>query len=81
MDLIILSVNLDALNPEGMTSMLQDMRAKRKTEVEMFAGVVSKLGKKHEIPTPVNDMLYELIKAKEKINLIYYDSKEKVTEG
>lgn len=58
---------LDALNPDGMTSMLQDMRAKRKTEVEMFAGVVSKLGKKHEIPTPVNDMLYQLIKAKEKM--------------
>ena len=58
---------LDALNPDGMTSMLQDMRGKRKTEVEMFAGVVSRLGKKHKLPTPVNDILYQLIKAKEEI--------------
>jgi len=61
---------LDALNPEGMTSMLQDMRAKRKTEAEMFAGVVSRLGKKHRVGTPVNDMLYQLIRAKEEMNKI-----------
>ncbi len=61
---------LEALNPEGMTSMLQDMKAKRKTEVEMFAGVVSGLGKKQKVLTPVNDMLFELIKAKEKMNEI-----------
>ncbi len=56
---------LRELNPKGLTSMLQDMRAKRKTEVEMFAGVVRKLGKQYSYPTPVNDMLYRLIKAKE----------------
>lgn len=59
---------LDALNPSGMTSMLQDMRGKRKTEVEMFSGVICELGKKHGVQTPVNDLLFQLIKAKEKMN-------------
>jgi len=58
---------LDALNPSGMTSMLQDMRAKRKTEVEMFSGVVCQLGKKHKVATPVNEMLFQLIRAKEEL--------------
>lgn len=56
---------LQDLAPEGLTSMLQDMRAKRKTEVDMFAGVVRSLGNKHGYPTPVNNVLYHLIKAKE----------------
>lgn len=58
---------LEDLNPDGMTSMLQDMRTKRKTEVDMFAGVICSLGNKHNIPTPVNEMLYEMIKAKEEM--------------
>lgn len=61
----------DALNtlskmcPEGKTSMLQDVLAKRKTEVDMFAGTIIELGKKHNIPTPYNEMM------KEKIELIH----------
>jgi 2-dehydropantoate 2-reductase len=35
---------LFGLNPEGRTSMLQDVEAHRKTEVEMFAGKVIELG-------------------------------------
>ena len=55
---------LEALNmmcPEGKTSMLQDVEAGRKTEVDMFAGVMIELGKKHNIPTPYNKVLKELI--------------------
>ena len=54
---------LEALNmmcPEGKTSMLQDVEAGRKTEVDMFAGVMIELGKKHNIPTPYNKVLKEL---------------------
>jgi 2-dehydropantoate 2-reductase len=47
--------------------MLQDVEAKRKTEVEMFAGKVIELGKKHGIPTPINQTLYRLIKVIEQI--------------
>ncbi|BFL48660.1 ketopantoate reductase family protein [Lactonifactor longoviformis] len=52
---------LGRLNPEGMPSMRQDTKAKRKTEVELFSGTLRKLGKKHQIPTPVNNWLYEKI--------------------
>jgi 2-dehydropantoate 2-reductase len=53
---------LSTLSPQGKTSMLQDVEAKRKTEVEMFAGKVIKLGKKYSIPMPINQTLYRLIK-------------------
>ncbi len=51
------------LSPTGRTSMLQDIEAKRKTEVEMFAGKIIELGKKHSVATPVNTVLFRAIKA------------------
>lgn len=53
--------NFDKMMPEGKTSMLQDVESKRKTEVEMFAGTVIELGKKHNINTPYNKILKEMI--------------------
>jgi len=53
--------SLSLMCSQGKTSMLQDVEARRKTEVEMFAGTVIKLGKKHGIPTPYNQVLYEMI--------------------
>jgi 2-dehydropantoate 2-reductase len=53
---------LNNLSPEGKTSMLQDIEAGRKTEVNYFAGKVSELGKKYLVPTPVNDQLYRMIR-------------------
>ena len=41
--------------------MLQDVEAGRKTEVDMFAGTVIELGKKHGISTPYNKILREMI--------------------
>ena len=56
--------------PEGKTSMLQDVEAGRKTEVNMFAGTMIELGKKHSIPTPYNQVLYEMIQViQEEANL------------
>lgn len=49
------------LHPEGKTSMLQDIEAGRKTEVEMFAARVVELGRHHGVPTPVNEVLLDLI--------------------
>lgn len=54
---------LDGLDPAGKTSMLQDVEAGRKTEVEMFAGRMIELGRRHGIPTPVNQKLFDEIKA------------------
>lgn len=53
---------LSGLSPEGKTSMLQDVEAGRKTEVEMFAGKVIELGRRYNVPTPVNQKLFETIK-------------------
>jgi 2-dehydropantoate 2-reductase len=50
------------LNPAGKTSMLQDVEACRKTEVEMFAGKVIELGERHHVPTPVNRRLFDSIR-------------------
>lgn len=56
---------LDKLSPSAKTSMLQDVEAGRKTEVDVFGGTVLSLGRKHGIPVPVNEMLVRLIKALE----------------
>jgi len=56
-------VILNKLAPEKKTSMLQDVEAKRKTEVEMLAGKIIELGKKFGVPTPVNELLLKMIKA------------------
>ncbi|MBP3040325.1 ketopantoate reductase family protein [Bacillaceae bacterium Marseille-Q3522] len=53
---------VDALGPQGKPSMAQDVDAKRYSEVDLFAGTIVELGKKHGIPTPVNQELYERIK-------------------
>jgi 2-dehydropantoate 2-reductase len=53
---------LSGLSPEGKTSMLQDVEARRKTEVEMLAGKVIELGKIYDIPTPVNKKILGSIK-------------------
>ena len=50
------------LGDDGKTSMLQDVHAKRKTEVEMLAGQVIAYGKEYNIPTPVNHLLFKMIK-------------------
>ena len=56
---------LDGLNPRGKPSMRQDLEAKRFSEVELFSGTVLALGKKHGLNFPVNQMLYDKIKALE----------------
>ena len=53
--------HLATMLPEGKTSMLQDIEAGRKTEVAMFAGTVIDFGKKHNIATPYNKILKEMI--------------------
>ena len=50
-------------SPDGKTSMLQDVEAKRKTEVEMFSGKLCSLGEQLNISTPVNHLFFNLIKS------------------
>jgi len=57
---------LDIIAEDGKTSMLQDIEALRKTEIEMFAPIVVELGEKHGIPTPVNRTILSVIVSIEK---------------
>ena len=52
---------LHTLSPEGKTSMLQDMEAGRKTEVDIFAGKMMEMGRAYGVPTPVNQTLLNII--------------------
>ncbi|MDR1472591.1 MAG: ketopantoate reductase family protein [Synergistaceae bacterium] len=54
---------LDGLSPSGKTSMLQDIEARRPTEVGIFGGAVVELGLKHKKPVPVNTVLTQIIRA------------------
>lgn len=53
---------LDSFSPAGKPSMRQDGEAKRKSEVELFAGTMVRLGQKHGVALPVNEWLYRRVK-------------------
>ena len=55
----------DSLAPGGKPSMRQDGEAHRKSEVELFAGTMVRLGRKHGVEVPVNAWLYEKVKEME----------------
>jgi 2-dehydropantoate 2-reductase len=52
---------IDVFPPDGETSMQQDGKAHRKSEVELFSGTIRRLGRSLHIATPVNDWLYQRI--------------------
>ena len=56
-------------------STLQDLDAKRHSEIDMFSGALVKMGKELHIPTPYNEYTYHMIKALEEKNdgLFDYD--------
>jgi 2-dehydropantoate 2-reductase len=56
---------MNKLSPRGKTSMLQDIDAGQKTEVEIFSGKVISLGKEYHIETPVNQTAYQIIRVLE----------------
>ena len=56
---------LATFDPRGMPSMRQDVLARRPTEVELFAGTITRLGRETGGPTPVNDRFLQEIRAME----------------
>lgn len=54
-------ISFNKMIPNGKTSMLQDVEAKRKTEVEMFGATMVKFGQKHNIPTPYNQVMRDML--------------------
>lgn len=63
-------------------STLQDLDAKRHTEIDMFSGTLIRMGKELNIKTPYNEFTYHMIKALEEKNdgkFDYTGDKDKVT--
>jgi len=58
---------LKTLKPDGYPSMRQDALAGRKSEVDMFAGTVIEIARKHGIPVPVNEKYYRIVKEMERL--------------
>ena len=54
--------------PTARYSTLQDLDAKRHTEIDMFSGALMKMGRELGIPTPYNEYTYHIIKAMEEKN-------------
>jgi len=50
-------------SPDGVNSLLADRLANRPTEIDARNGVIVRLGRKHGIPTPCNQMAVALIEA------------------
>ncbi len=58
---------IGTLNPQGKPSMRQDVEAGRYSEVDMLAGAVLMMSDKYGLKSPVNEMLYEKLKAIESL--------------
>lgn len=59
---------LATLNPEGRTSMCQDILAGRPTEVGLFSGTMLGIAKEEGLDFPVNEFLYGKIRELEEMN-------------
>jgi 2-dehydropantoate 2-reductase len=82
-DMVSVARNVCAKTAINLCSMFQDLKPKtpeakdcvsktkcdivKKTEIESINGIIIEYGKKNSIPTPYNEVIYKLIKAKELI--------------
>ena len=55
-------IDVGVANFFNYSSMCQDIIQKRKTEIDFLNGQVVELGKKHNIPTPINGSMVALVK-------------------
>lgn len=57
------------MTDETISSMVQDVTHHRETEIRIITGAVCRLGREHHVPTPCNDLLLQLVLAKQSIYL------------
>ena len=50
------------IDPEARSSMWEDLKYGRSSEIDYLQGEISRLGQKHKITTPVNDRIIEFVK-------------------
>jgi 2-dehydropantoate 2-reductase len=46
-------------------SMLQDLEARRPTEIDYLNGGIVRFGREHDVPTPLNEAIWALVKGVE----------------
>lgn len=51
--------------PDGLTSIYADLKAGRKTEVDVISGAVVRAGHAHQVPVPTHELMVELVHAME----------------
>ncbi len=54
------------IDPQAKSSMAEDLLRGRQTEIDELQGLIVELGRQHEIPTPVNARVAELIRTAER---------------
>ena len=60
---------LSRMTDETISSMVQDVTHHRETEIRIITGAVCRLGREHGIATPCNDLMLQLVLAKQSIYL------------
>ena len=58
-----------SMTAETISSMVQDVTHHKETEIRIITGAVCRLGWAHHVPTPCNDLLLQLVLAKQSIYL------------
>ncbi|RPJ56313.1 MAG: hypothetical protein EHM12_10540, partial [Dehalococcoidia bacterium] len=51
------------------SSMLQDVSRAARTEIDAISGAVVRFGQRFNVPTPINELLWRLVKEKERLNV------------
>jgi ketopantoate reductase len=46
---------------ENLPSLLQDLRKNRRSEIDNLNGVICALGREYDVPTPINDMVVDVM--------------------
>lgn len=64
-DIIEKTKSVAHLTAENKSSMLQDIEKGKRTEIDSITGVFVEFGKKNNVATPTNSMLYKLVKGVE----------------
>lgn len=57
------------MTDKTISSMVQDVTHHKETEIRIITGAVCRLGREHHVPTPCNDLLLQLVLAKQSIYL------------
>ncbi len=65
-DPVAVTLNVCRQTARNISSMLQDVQNRRPTEIDAINGAISCLGKKVNIPTPLNDEIIDQVKTIEK---------------